>query len=81
MAKDWGGLPLVIRGKKYYPSQLDGIIAENENGIAGYLFYELREKDCEIIVFEVFDKFKGTGTALLNKLKDIAKHKECLRMS
>jgi N-acetylglutamate synthase-like GNAT family acetyltransferase len=80
MAKDWGGLPLVIRGKKYYPSQLDGIIAENENGIAGSLFYEIREKDCEIIVFEVFDKFKGTGTVLLDNLKDIARHQKCARI-
>ena len=30
MNRDWGGLPLVIRGGKFYPSQLDGIIAENE---------------------------------------------------
>lgn len=80
MAKEWGGLPLVIRGKRYYPSQLDGIIAENENGIAGFLFYEVREKECEIIVFEVFDKFKGTGTVLLDKLKDIAKNKKCFRI-
>lgn len=80
MAKDWGGLPLVIRGKKYYPSQLNGIIAENEKGIAGFLFYEIREKDCEIIVFEVFDKFKGTGTLLLDKLKDVAKSQNCSRI-
>lgn len=80
MIKDWGGLPLVIRGKKYYPSQLDGIIAENENVIAGFLFYEIRNQDCEIIVFEVFDKFKGTGTILLDKLKDIARHKKCSRI-
>lgn len=80
MTKNWGGLPLVVRSKKYYPSQLDGIIAENENGIAGFLFYEICEKDCEIIVFEVFDKFKGTGTVLLDKLKDIAKYQKCFRI-
>lgn len=80
MEKSWGGLPLVIRGKKYYPSALDGIIAENERGIAGFLFYEMRDRDCEIIVFEIFDKFKGTGTAILNKLKEIAKNKKCYRL-
>ncbi len=80
MNKDWGGLPLVIRGEKYYPPQLDGIIAENEKGVAGFLFFDIRGKDCEIIVFEVFDKFKGTGTILLDKLKDIAKERHCSRI-
>ncbi|HEU5282144.1 MAG TPA: GNAT family N-acetyltransferase [Gammaproteobacteria bacterium] len=80
MNRDWGGLPLVIREKKYYPASLDGIIAENENGILGFLFYEVRDQDCEIIVFEIFDKFKGTGTQLLDKLKVIATNKKCRRL-
>ena len=80
MNRDWGGLPLIIRGKKYYPPSLEGIIAENENGIAGFLFYEVRDQDCEIIVFEIFDKFKGTGTRILDKLKEIAINKKCRRL-
>lgn len=80
MNREWGGLPLVIREKKYYPTSLDGIIAENEHGIAGFLFYEVRDQDCEIIVFEVFDKFKRIGTQILNKLKEIATNKKCRRL-
>ncbi len=80
MNKNWGGLPLVIRGKKYYPSKLDGVIAENEKGIVGFLFFDVQEKDCEIIVFEVFDKFKGAGTMLLGELKIIAKNRHCSRI-
>lgn len=80
MEKSWGGLPLVIRGKKYYPILLEGIIAENEKDIAGFLFYEIQDEDCEIIVFEVFDKFKGTGTIILNKLKEVAISKHCKRI-
>jgi GNAT superfamily N-acetyltransferase len=80
MNESWGGLPLVIRGEKYYPSSLDGIIAENEQGIAGFLFYEIRGNVCEIIVFEVFDKFKGTGSTMLDKLKEIAKNSNCHRL-
>lgn len=80
MNRDWGGIPLVIRGKKYYPANLDGIIAENANDIAGFLFYEIRGQDCEIIVFEVFDKFKGTGTQILDQLKEIATSKKCRRL-
>ncbi len=80
MDKDWGGLPLVIREKKYYPKDLDGIIAEINQTAAGFLFYENQGNDCEIIVFEVFDKFKGTGSAMLDKLKNIAKKNNSKRI-
>ena len=80
MEKNWGGLPLVIRGKKYDPNNLDGIIVENQQSIAGFLFYEIKNDNCEIIVFEVFDRFKGTGTIMLENLKSIAKNNGCTRI-
>lgn len=78
MGKSWGGLPLIIRGKKYYPTE--GIVAENDSGVAGFIFFEIQKTDCEIVVFEIFDKFKGTGTIMLNKLYDLAKDKKCKRI-
>lgn len=78
MDGSWGGLPLIIRGKKYYPT--DGIVAENESGVAGFLFYEIQNTNCEIVVFEIFDKFKGTGTVMLNRFLELAKNKQCKRI-
>jgi len=41
----WGGEPLVIRRKKYYPSQgMQGLFAVLDNEIIGLLIYEIREK-------------------------------------
>ncbi len=83
MNEYWGGEPLVIRGgKKYYPSSLslDGLIAENTQGVVGFLFYEIQDRACEIIVFEVLDKFQGIGTQMLDQLKEIVKIKECDRI-
>ena len=80
MEQYWGGEPLVIRAKKYYPSKLDGIIATRENKIIGFLFYEIEGTSCEIVVFEALEKFKGIGTAILNKLKNIVKEKGCNRI-
>lgn len=81
MDSKWGGEPLVIRnGKKYYPSMMDGLIAESKDGKEGFLFYEIQQTTCEIIVFEVFNKYKGTGTLLLNQLKQLAKDKHCDRI-
>lgn len=80
MKQHWGGEPLIIRSKKYYPSKLDGIFATKDNQTIGFLFYDIQNTSCEIVVFEVFDKFKGIGTQLLEKLKIIAKEKSCARI-
>ena len=68
MTKYWGGEPLVINGKSYYPSKLNGIL----------LFKE--EKEYEIIVFEVFNKFNGLGTIILNEFIKIAKSQNCTKI-
>ena len=68
MEKYWGGEPLVIKTKNYYPSKLNGIIAQLNDSWIGFLFYDLQGDDCEIIVFEVFEKFKGIGTKILELL-------------
>jgi GNAT superfamily N-acetyltransferase len=80
MKEYWGGEPLVIRGKNYFPSKLNGIIAESGDKLMGFLFYELQGNDCEIVVFEVFDKYQGLGTRFLDLMKQIAKKKQCTRL-
>lgn len=77
MEKHWGGEPLVIRAKNYYPSKLDGMVAAKGEEIIGFLFYETQGVTLEIIVFEVFDKLQGIGTKMLQQLKRIAKENGC----
>ena len=77
MEKHWGGEPLVIRAKNYYPSKLNGILAINGDEIIAFLFFDMQDTSCEIVVFEVFDKFKGIGTTILEKLKTVANEKGC----
>ncbi|MCH9644102.1 MAG: GNAT family N-acetyltransferase [Gammaproteobacteria bacterium] len=80
MREHWGGEPLVIRSKNYYPSKLEGIIAYSGNEKLGFLFFDIQGKSCEIVVFEVFNKFHGLGTKILDKLKTVAKDKGCNRI-
>lgn len=80
MKEYWGGEPLVVRTKNYFPSKLNGVIAQSGEKWVGFLFYDLQGDDCEIIVFEVFEKFKGIGTKILDQLKEIARNKQCKRI-
>lgn len=78
--EEWGGEPLVIRGKKFFPTTLPGLIAEHNSKIVGVLFYSIEKNDCEIILLESFVKFAGIGTLLIEKLKAIAKQQRCVRI-
>ena len=80
MTEHWGGEPLVIRAKNYYPSKLDGIIAAQDSETIGFLFYDIQGTSCEIVVFEVFAKFQGIGSKILEKLKVIARAEGCNRI-
>lgn len=73
MEQYWGGEPLLVRDKNYYPSTLPGFFAFSGDELAGFLFYEPQGDDCEIVVFEVFNKHQGTGSRLLNLLITQAK--------
>lgn len=75
MIETWGGEMLFVRGKKYYPENMDGFIAEEDGKIVGYLIYEDQGDQYEIIVFESLEKFKGVGTRLLDTLKALIKAK------
>jgi ribosomal protein S18 acetylase RimI-like enzyme len=76
----WGGEPLVIRTKKYYSASLPGLVAIENSTLRGFLLYEIRENICEIIVLEVFEKFRGIGTKLIDSLKAIAKQSGCVKI-
>lgn len=80
MREHWGGEPLVVRSKEYFPSKLPGFVAFSNSQLKGFLFYEIQDKDCEIVVFEVFEKFQGLGTMLLQELTNRAKALRCQRV-
>ncbi len=80
MDEYWGGEPLVVNCKNYYPSKLTGILLFKSNEVLGFLFYDIQGTEYEIIVFEIFEKFSGFGTIVLNDFIKIAKSQNCTRI-
>ena len=80
MDKCWGGEPLIVHEKEFYPSKMDGLLAFKDGDVESFLIYEVIGKTCEIIVFEVLQKFKGLGTLMIEELKKVAKEKGCDRI-
>jgi len=77
--KGWGSDIIVTRGKSYKVEDLDGILAYDNGKIIGLGLYKIK-RDCEIVLLETFTQNKGIGTQIIEKIKEIAKAKNCKRI-
>ena len=77
--KRWGSDILVSRGKAYKAENLQGILVYDNGKIIGLGLYYIKN-DCEIVLLETFIQNKGIGTKIIEKIKEIAKIKNCNRI-
>jgi len=78
--KGWGSDFLVARGHCYRAEDLDGILASDNGKITGLCLYYIKNNECEIVLLETFIHNKGIGTQLIEKIKNIAKANNCIRI-
>lgn len=79
LEKQWGSTKIVTRGKSYQANKLPGYIALLNGKKAGLITYFI-ENDCEITTLDSLVQGKGIGTALLEKVKEVAKEQNCKRV-
>jgi ribosomal protein S18 acetylase RimI-like enzyme len=65
---NWGSDCIVTLGKIHKVEMLEGYITEDKNGITGICMYRNVNDELEIVLLEVYEKYKGLGTILLNKV-------------
>lgn len=81
IVKSWGADFIVTRGRKVYPTEIDGYYAIDENNKrVGLATYEIIGDQCELVTLDAFTKFSGVGTELLNEVKIDAKARGCKRL-
>lgn len=81
VVRGWGADFVVTRGRKVYPARLPGFLAIGGDGKrAGLISYELRDRQCEIVIFEVLKPHGGIGTKLLEKTAATAAKAGCRRL-
>ena len=81
VVRHWGADFIVSRGRKIYPTEIDGFYAEDENGEkVGLVTYEITSFQCEVVTLDAFRKFCGIGTALLKAAADDARARNCKRL-
>ena len=67
--RSWGADFIVTRGRKVYAADTEGFYAADTDGDrVGLLTYQINGDQCEIVTLDAFDKFRGIGTALLDRI-------------
>jgi len=78
--KEWTGEFIITRGKKHYPKDILGLIAEEGNKKVGLLTYEIVGDQLELTSLNSFKENQGIGSVLIKYLTVIAKNKGCKRI-
>lgn len=78
--KQWYTTKMVVRGKEFDLSKVEGIIAIENNEIKGLVTYILYDEICEIISLDSLEQSKGVGTTLLGQVINIAKKTKCIKI-
>ena len=81
VVRGWGADFIVSRGRKIFPAELPGSVAEDEHGNkVGLLTYEIIGDHCEVVTLDAFNKFSGIGTVLMKKAVETARAQGCRRL-
>jgi ribosomal protein S18 acetylase RimI-like enzyme len=76
----WGADFMVTRGKIYRPEQLNGFVAETEDAWSGLVTFVIKDHEMEVTSLDSLREGNGIGTALINKVIEEARVKECQRL-
>lgn len=81
VVRGWGADFVVSRGRKIYPTELDGFYAESQSKEKlGPATYEIQGDQCELVTLDAFEPFSGIGTLLLQRVAQAARKAGCQRL-
>jgi ribosomal protein S18 acetylase RimI-like enzyme len=80
IAAQWGSRIAVAHGAIYRPAELPGFVAEVDGEAVGLLTYYIDGDACEIVTLDSQRAGQGIGTALIEAVKDAARHSGCRRL-
>lgn len=81
IVRAWGADFIVSRGRKIYPTEIEGFYAVNKLGKkVGLVTFEIIGDQCEMVTLDAFEKFRGVGTALTKKVRQVATVRGCKRL-
>lgn len=80
LEREWGGLPIVSRGRAHLAHLLPGYVVLIEDEPVGLATYRLDQGECELVSLNSSRPNIGVGTALLRAVINRAKMCGCSRV-
>jgi GNAT superfamily N-acetyltransferase len=80
MRENWGSEKIVTRNTIHDATEVPGFIAEQDKKPAGIILYNIKNKECEIVLLASFVEKIGIGSALIDCVKRIAGMHESRRV-
>lgn len=77
IAQKWGSEKIVSLGKIYFPHKLPGLVAIKDKKYLGLITYYYKKNYFEIVTLNSLIEKKGIGSALVEKIKKVAKRFNC----
>ena len=79
--KLWGDEIIIVHGEIFQTSTLDGLKALLNDQIIGFLHYQCRTDECEIITLASLVEGQGVGSALIEVIERITLENGCRKLS
>lgn len=80
IVEHWFESSVVAHGVIYYPHELPGFAAMNDELPVGLVTYHMSKDECEIVTLDSANPGIGIGTALLEAVRQEAKQRGCSRL-
>lgn len=81
MRENWGDETIVVHGERFHSESLDGIKAVSGNEVIGFLHYQVRGDECEILTLISLQENQGVGSALIAEVESIARKNRCQKLN
>ena len=80
MQDQWGSVRMVSKGRMVYPAQLEGFAAVDDEKVVGLVTFRVERDECEVVTLNSLSEGTGTGSSLLNAVRDTAIKARCRRL-
>ncbi len=80
-ADSWGGYAVAVHRELFDLRELPCLVAFSENKeILGYCYYRFSGQECEMMLLESLQQNVGVASALIGKIRELAKAQNCVRI-